>query len=346
MVDQRAPVMGRGVRPPCSDSEDDVLSVGPMRPLVAASPLGGARRHDDDMLPATSLREEWLVDSWTAGDRYGTRCARLDNFDWVMPAGYPVGVLPRPEEDDSLSDIEPDVCDVPDVPPVCMETAAGESLCFHVVARTRPQGGRDDPVLSLPMCRGQDFLTMEDPEVIVSGRESIITESAGSCEICVDQLPIVVPKLAAVPLAVSVVVQTRPRVGWSPDLPLPVDEGRECLQKDGLDVILSARESTVRMSKVSSGICVEPDLLPVVMSTDVMEPLAVPVVALTRSLVGGPEDGLDVMDVKCQSWHLCRARPTSSYVVHGCRGAAGCTCGRSDEITGWWASSCCPACEC
>ena len=250
-------MVGRGVRPPCSDSdesEDDVLSVGPMRPLVTAAPLGGARRHDDDMIQANSLCDEWSVDSWTAGDHYGTSCARLDNFDWVMPAGYPVGVLPRPEEDDSLSDIEPDVCDVPDVSPVRMETAAVESLCVPVVVQTRPQGGCD-PVLSLPVCRGQDFLTMDDPEVIVSRRESIITESDVTCEICVvsDRLPVVVPKLAAVPLAVSVVAQTRPRVGWGPDVPLPVDEGRESLHDDGLDVILSGRESTVRMSNVSHG---------------------------------------------------------------------------------------------
>ena len=95
-------VVGHGVRPPCSDSdesEDDILSIGPMRPLVTAAPLGGAGRRDD----------EWSVDSWTAGERYGTSCAQLDNFDWVMLAGYPVGIMPGPEEDDSLSDIEPDV---------------------------------------------------------------------------------------------------------------------------------------------------------------------------------------------------------------------------------------------
>ena len=94
-----------------------------------------------------------------------------------------------------------------------------------------------------------------------------------------DQLPVVVPKLAAVPLAVSVVAQTRSRVGWSPDLPLSVDEGRESLHEDGLDIILSGRESTI---------CVEPDLLPVGMSTYVVELLAVPVVALTRSRVDRP----------------------------------------------------------
>ena len=83
----------------------DVLSVGPMRPLLFAAPLGGARGHDDDMIQANSLRDEWSGDSWTAGDPYGASCAQLDNFDWVMPACYPVGVLPRLEEEDSMSDI-------------------------------------------------------------------------------------------------------------------------------------------------------------------------------------------------------------------------------------------------
>ena len=113
-VDQRAPVVGRGVR----------------RAQIRMSQI------QDD-----SLRDEWSVDSWTAGDRYGTSCVQLDNFDWVMPAGYPVGVFLKPEEGDSLSDIEPDVCDVPGVFPVRGETAAVEPLCFPVVVPTGPQGG-------------------------------------------------------------------------------------------------------------------------------------------------------------------------------------------------------------
>ena len=54
-----APVVGRDVRSPCSDSEsdDDVLSVGPMRPLLFAAPLGGARGHDDYMIQDDSLCE-------------------------------------------------------------------------------------------------------------------------------------------------------------------------------------------------------------------------------------------------------------------------------------------------
>ena len=183
--------------------------------------------------------------------------------------------------------IEPDVCDVPDVFPVRRETAAVESLCFPVVAQTIPQGGCD-PIFPWPVCRGQDFLVVDDPDVIVSGRVSIVAESDVSGEICVvsDQLPVVVPRLAAVPLAISVVAQTRPQVGWGPDLPLPMDEGRESLHEDGLDVILSRRESTRKMPNVSRGICVEPDLLPVVMSTNAVETPAVPVVAQTRPRVG------------------------------------------------------------
>ena len=47
--------------------------------------------------------------------------------------------MPGPEEDDSLSDIVPDVCDVPDEFLVDMETAM-QSLCFPVVVQTRPHG--------------------------------------------------------------------------------------------------------------------------------------------------------------------------------------------------------------
>ena len=67
----------------------------------------------------------------------GTGCAQLDNFDWVMPAGYLVGVLPTPEENNSLSDVEPDVCDVPDVFSVRREMAALESF----VLSCKPPGG-------------------------------------------------------------------------------------------------------------------------------------------------------------------------------------------------------------
>ena len=70
-------MVGHGFRLPCSDSDesdDDVLSVGPMRPLVTAASLGGAEGHDDGVLQVEPLRE-WSVNSWTAEDPYGARCA-------------------------------------------------------------------------------------------------------------------------------------------------------------------------------------------------------------------------------------------------------------------------------
>ena len=130
---------------------------------------------------------------------------------------------------------------------------------------------------------------MEDGlDDIVSGRESIIKRSDVRWEICVvsDQGPVFVPKLAAVPLAVPVVVQTRTQVGCGPDLPLPVDEGQESLDDDGLDVIFSGRESTWKISDVGHDICVELDQCPVVVPKEAAESLALPVVALTRSQAG------------------------------------------------------------
>ena len=44
----------------------------------------------------------------------------------------------------------------------------------------------------------------------------------------------------------------------------------------------------MRLSDVSRDICMTPDHLPDVVSKDAVEPLAVPVVALTRSHVSGP----------------------------------------------------------
>ena len=127
-------------------------------------------------------------------------------------------------------------------------------------------------------------------DVILSGRESTVGMSDVSCGICIEPnlLPVVMSTEDVEPPAVSMVAQTRPRVGRGPDLPLLVDEGRESLPEDGLDVILSRRESTVGVSDISLGIWMKPDLIPVVMSTDDVEPLAVPVVALTRSRVEGP----------------------------------------------------------
>ena len=143
-------------------------------------------------------------------------------------------------------------------------------------------GGGCDSVLPLRMCQGQDFQMQDGPEVVVSGRESIITDPDVRGEICVrlDQLPFVGPRSAAVPLAVSVVAQTRPRGGDGSNLLLLVDMCIEPLDDDGPDVIISGRESTVVILDVSRDISVEPDQRPVGVSKEAVAPLGLPGVAL------------------------------------------------------------------
>ena len=90
-----------------------------------------------------------------------------------------------------------------------------------------------------------------------------------------DKFPVSIEMAAVEPLCFPVVVQTRPQVDCDPDLPLPVDKGQESLVEDSLDVAISGRESTVKISDVSRDICVVPDQFPVP-----------DMVALTRSQAG------------------------------------------------------------
>ena len=190
-----------------------------------------------------------------------------------------------PDDPDQV-DVRRDVRSLPDAVPAMVDmTAAAVPLALPVVVQTRPQVGCD-PDLPLPVYKGQESLMEEGPDDVVSGRESIIKRSDVRREICVvsDQGPVVVPKFAAVPLAVPVVVQTRPQVGCGPDLPLPVDEGNH--DDDGPDILFSGWESTMKISDVSHDICIEPDQCPVVVPKEAGESLALPLVALTRSRAG------------------------------------------------------------
>ena len=225
------------------------------------------------------------MDSWTADDSCGECCTQLYDFHWMIQADDRVGGLPVPELREALPDIEYDVYDViPAAFPVRMETMAVKSLCSPVVVQTIPHGGCD-PVLPPCRCRGRDFLTEDSLEVVDSGRESIIPDSDVCGGICVmpDRITVVLPKSAVVPLAASVVAQTRPRGGCCSNLLLPVDRSIEPLDGYGPDVLISGRESAVMISDVDCDICVEPGQLPVVVSEEVVGPLAFTAVDLTRS---------------------------------------------------------------
>ena len=73
-VNQRSRVVGNSFRLPCSDSDDsddEVLSVGAVRPLTTATPLVGARMMDDCRLHADSMDDVLSVGSWAPKNRHG-----------------------------------------------------------------------------------------------------------------------------------------------------------------------------------------------------------------------------------------------------------------------------------
>ena len=101
-VNQRSGVVGNSFRLPCSDSDDsddDVLSVGAVRPLTTAAPLGGARMMDDCRLHADSKDNVLSVGAWAPMSRHGMCCVRFDDFDWVVSPYDPDMVLPGRRDD-------------------------------------------------------------------------------------------------------------------------------------------------------------------------------------------------------------------------------------------------------
>ena len=123
-INQRNRVVGNSFRLPCSDSDDsddDVLSVGAVRPLTTAAPLGGTRMVDDCRLQADSLDYVLSVGAWAPENRHGTCCARLDDFDWVVPSYEPDMVLPGREMNVEIPDVDRDICVLPDEFPVVVD---------------------------------------------------------------------------------------------------------------------------------------------------------------------------------------------------------------------------------
>ena len=150
-INQRNRVVGNSFRLPCSDSDDsgdDLLSVGTVWPLTTAVPLGGTRMVDDCRLQADSLDDVLSVGAWASENRHGMCCARLDDFDWVVPPYDPEMILPGQEMDMEIPDVNQDICVLPDEFPVVVDRTAVEPLFLPVVVETRPQVGCD-PDLNL-----------------------------------------------------------------------------------------------------------------------------------------------------------------------------------------------------
>ena len=82
----------KDVRLSCSDSElsdDDVLSVGAVRPLATAAPLGGAGLIDDCQSYFDSNEDVLSVGARAPMNRPAMCCVWLDDFDSVVPVYDP-----------------------------------------------------------------------------------------------------------------------------------------------------------------------------------------------------------------------------------------------------------------
>ena len=73
-------------------------------------------------------------------DRPGTGCARLDNFDWVVPPYVPDLVLPRQDGDVGATGIGHVVRGLLEVFPVVAEETAVKPMSWPVVVETKLQG--------------------------------------------------------------------------------------------------------------------------------------------------------------------------------------------------------------
>ena len=130
----------------CSDTEesdDDVLSVGAVRPLATTAPLGGAAMMVDCQLHADSKDEVLSMGACVPMNQPGICCARLDDFDWVVPPHDPDMVLPGWDMDIGVTDVGRDIHVLPDVFPVVVEETALMPMSLPVVGETGPQVGCD-----------------------------------------------------------------------------------------------------------------------------------------------------------------------------------------------------------
>ena len=124
----------------------------------------------DSAVRLVILRNEWSVDSRTADDSCGERCAQLEDFNWFLPADDRVGNLPAPESEVDVSNIESEVDYIElDSAPLQITTTAVELLCPPGVTQTRFMEGCD-PASPRRLRRGRDVLT-EDVTVAVDTRQ-------------------------------------------------------------------------------------------------------------------------------------------------------------------------------
>ena len=159
-----------------------MLSVGAVRPLAPAAPLGGPVSIKDCQLHVDSKDDILSMGASAPLDGPEMRCARLDDFDWVVPHYEPNMLLFGRDMEVGITDIDRDIRVLPDVFPV-----------LPVVVETGPQFD----------C---------DMDILLSGRdiEVEITDIGRDIRVLPDVCPVMFDETAAVPLSLPVVVETEP----------------------------------------------------------------------------------------------------------------------------------------
>ena len=142
----------KNIRLSCSDSEesdDDVLSVGAVRPLATVAPLGGAGLIDDCQPHVDSNDDVVSVGAWAPMNRPAMCCARLVDFDWVVPDYDPdILLLSGRDIGVGITDLTQDIQVLPELFPAMLDEMAAVPLPLPVVVETRPPVGYD-PVIRL-----------------------------------------------------------------------------------------------------------------------------------------------------------------------------------------------------
>ena len=90
-------------------SDDDVLSVGAVRPLAYAAPVGGAGMMDDCQQRADAKDDVFSMGARGPMNRPRMCCARVDDFDWVVPHYDPETLLSRRDMEVGVTDISQDI---------------------------------------------------------------------------------------------------------------------------------------------------------------------------------------------------------------------------------------------
>ena len=126
----------------CYDSEesdDDVLAVGAVRPLVHAAPLGGSGMMDNCQQRADSTDDVFSMGARGTRNRPVMCCEQLDDFDWVVPLYEPDLALAGQNVNIGAMDVGRDVRVLLGVFLVVVEKTDVMPMSLPVVVETGPQ---------------------------------------------------------------------------------------------------------------------------------------------------------------------------------------------------------------